>query len=284
MTDSKSSSPTALPAASPPDELALYQLPTGTYTTRAAFAVTGGSFRDKREFAATAVLIHHPKGDLLIDAGFGADVAAHVQMLARVERAPLSPGETAAHQLGHAGYDRSQLLGVLVTHVHWDHVSGLDSLRVPVLINAEERRYGAEDAHGAVWHKVSAGLEIQEYAFDGPEYLGFARSHDVYGDGSVVIAFAGGHTNGSVVVFVTLPSGQRYAFIGDLTWQMDGISRGAQRPWMMRRMADVDPNAVRQGLQNSIALRDVVQIVPAHDIGAYATIPTLPTTWGGDAA
>lgn len=273
-----------LPAASPPEELALFRLPTGTYLTRAALAVTGGSFRDKREFAATVVLVHHPKGDLLIDAGFGADVAAHVEMLPRLERAPLSVGETAAHQLDRAGYDRSRLLGVLVTHVHWDHVSGLDSLRVPVWINAEERRYGADDAHGAVWREVSAGLEVQEYAFDGPEYLGFPKSHDVYGDGSVVIAFAGGHTNGSVVVFVSLPSGQRYAFIGDLTWQMDGIDRGAQRPWMMRRMADVDPGVVRQGLRKSIALRDVMTVVPAHDAGAYATIPELPTTEGGRAA
>ena len=58
--------------------MAIYQLPTGTYETRAAFAVRGGSFRDKRRFAATAILVQHPKGDLLIDAGFGSGVAAHV--------------------------------------------------------------------------------------------------------------------------------------------------------------------------------------------------------------
>ena len=56
--------------------MAVYQLPTGTYQTRAAFAVRGGSFRDKRHFAATAVLVRHPEGDLLIDAGFGSGVAA----------------------------------------------------------------------------------------------------------------------------------------------------------------------------------------------------------------
>ncbi len=37
-----------LPAATPPPGLTVYQLPTGTYETRAAFAVRGGSFRDKR--------------------------------------------------------------------------------------------------------------------------------------------------------------------------------------------------------------------------------------------
>jgi glyoxylase-like metal-dependent hydrolase (beta-lactamase superfamily II) len=268
-----------LPEAAPPAGLALYRLPTGTYTTRAALAVTGGSFRDKRAFAATAVLISHPGGDLLIDAGFGAGVADHVRMLARVERAPYQLGRTAAQQLDAAGYDRSRLRGVLVTHVHWDHVSGLDSLRVPVWINAEEQRYGATDAHGAVFRAVSKGLELHSYDLSGPAYLGFPASFDVYGDGSVVVALAAGHTSGSVVVFVTLPSGDRYGFIGDLTWQLDGITRGAERPWLLRRMADIDAETVRLGLHRSIALSSLMHIVPAHDVDAYASIPPLPMSF-----
>ena len=68
--------------------MALYQLPTGTYETRAAFAFKGGSFRDKRSFAATAILVTHPEGDLLIDAGFGSDIAPHVHAQPWFARAP----------------------------------------------------------------------------------------------------------------------------------------------------------------------------------------------------
>ncbi|GAB2579844.1 MBL fold metallo-hydrolase [Microlunatus antarcticus] len=67
-----------LPDARPPEGAAVYQLPTGTYETRAALAMSGGSFRDKRRFAATAVLVTHPAGDFLVDAGFGEHVADHV--------------------------------------------------------------------------------------------------------------------------------------------------------------------------------------------------------------
>ncbi len=77
---------------------------------------------------------------------------------------------------------------------------------------------------------MSKDHEIHEYGFDDRPYLGFASSYDVHGDGSVVIALAGGHTTGSVIVFVTLPTGKRYAFIGDLTWQIDGIRRRVERP------------------------------------------------------
>lgn len=265
-----------LPEAAPPSDLAIYQLPTGTYETRAAFAVQGGSFRDKRHFAATAILVQHPKGDFLIDAGFGSDVAAHVAAQPRIQRAPYQATKTVSEQLDASGYDRSRLLGVLMTHSHWDHVSGLAELQVPIWTNSGELHYAAENPDGKVFRTVSAGHEIHEYEFNGPPYLGFPASFDVYGDGSVVIALAGGHTTGSVVIFVTVPSGQRYAFIGDLTWQLDGIRRRAERPWLLRKLADSDPKQVRQGLLRVIALADLMQIVPAHDRNAYDGIPRLP--------
>jgi N-acyl homoserine lactone hydrolase len=120
-----------------------------------------------------------------------------------MQRAPHQATKTVSEQLDASGYDRSQLLGVLVTHAHWDHVSGLDELQVPIWMNAGERRYAAEDAGGKVFRAVSVGHEIHEYKINGRPYLGFPSSFDVYGDGSMVIALAGGHTTGSVVVFVT---------------------------------------------------------------------------------
>ena len=265
-----------LPEATPPADMAIYQLPTGTYETRAAFAVRGGSFRDKRQFAATAILVQHPKGDLLIDAGFGSDVAAHVAALPPFQRAPYQAAKTVSQQLDASGYDRTRLLGVLVTHSHWDHVSGLDSLPVPIWLNSAEQRYGAEDRGGKIFRIVSAGHQIREYELNGLPYLGFPSSFDVHGDGTVVVALAGGHTPGSVAVFVTVPSGRRYAFIGDLTWQLDGIRRRVDRPLLLRMLADSDPEQVRQGLLRVIALAGLMHIVPAHDRDAHDGIPHLP--------
>jgi N-acyl homoserine lactone hydrolase len=265
-----------LPPADPPADLAVYQLPTGTYETPAALAVRGGSFRDKRQFAASAILVRHPKGDLLIDAGFGAGVAAHIAMLPRFMRSPHRVGRTARAQLDAGGYDRSRLRGVVLTHSHWDHASGLDGLRdTPIWMNGPERRHASKHWDGKVFRHVSRGHDIHEYGFDDRPYLGFPSSYDVHGDGSTVIVHAGGHTSGSVIVFVTLAAGPRYAFIGDLTWQLDGIRQRVERPWLMGRLADHDPRQVRQDLLRTIALDGLVHIVPAHDLRAYEGIPRL---------
>ncbi|MFD7307194.1 MBL fold metallo-hydrolase [Promicromonospora sp. NPDC059942] len=258
-----------------PAQVEVFQLPTGTYETPAALAFRGGSFRDRRQFAATAALVRHPKGDVLIDAGFGAHAEEHIRTLPAFRRSPHRLGATVSEQLDAAGYDRGRLLGVLLTHSHWDHVSGLDSLDVPVLVTAEELRYAAGSRGDRVFSHVVVGHDVRPYAFDGPPHLGFPASHDLHGDGSVVIVPAPGHTTGSVMVLVTERPDRRFAFVGDLAWQLDGIERGAQRPLLMRLLADSDPARVRRDLARVAALPPDVRIVPAHDARAYAGIPLL---------
>ena len=269
-----------LPEAAPPSDMAIYQLPTGSYLTRASFAFTGGSFRDKRAFAATAVLVTHPEGDFIIDAGFGADIAAHVHAQPWYARSAYRATGTAYEQLEASGYDRGRLRGVLITHSHWDHVSGLDLLRVPIWTNSGELRYAAQARDGSVFRTVSQGHEIHRYEFGSTPYFGFPSSYDVHGDGSVVVALAGGHTTGSVIIFVTMPTGKRYAFIGDVAWQLEGVQRPAERPLMMRKLADVDPSQVREDLLKVASLAGLMQIVPAHDISAYEGIPRLAARAG----
>jgi glyoxylase-like metal-dependent hydrolase (beta-lactamase superfamily II) len=154
-------------------------------------------------------------------------------------------------------------------------VSGLDQLQVPIWTNGGELQYAAEARDGKVFRTVSEGREIHRYGFDSAPYLGFSSSYDVHGDGSVVVALAGGHTTGSVIVFVTLPAGKRYAFIGDVAWQLEGVRRPTERPLLMRKLADVDPGQVREDLLRVASLAGLMQVVPAHDPTAYEGIPRL---------
>ena len=127
--------------------------------------------------------------------------------------------------------------------------------------------------------KLFTGVQYEEYGFEGGPYLGFPKSHDVYGDGSIVVVPAPGHTPGSVIVFVTLQNGTRYAFVGDLVYQMEGITLREERSWLVRKMgADEDAEGNRENLLHMIALKERLPeliIVPAHDMRAFAQMPKL---------
>lgn len=272
----------SLPPAHPPLSMSLSALPTGSMESQAAFAYRGGAFGDVRQFGMTVALIHHPNGDLLIDTGFGRQVDAQFHRLPLLMRGLSSyhKGTPVADQLQAGGYDWQKLAGILLTHAHWDHVGGIPDLPpVPVWLNQRELDFvNSGDERGELLHSLGT-LPYKIYDFDGGPYLGFEHSADVYGDGSIVLVPAPGHTPGSVIIFVTLPSQTRYAFIGDLVWQSEGLDLPAQRPWLSRVLVDSDAVAERETLSRVAGLHarfPDLHFIPAHDLRAYAAIPKYP--------
>lgn len=276
--------PDKLPPASPPESMRVSALPTGTMHSSAMLAFRGGNPLESRDFSMTAVLVQHPRGDLLIDTGFGREVDDQVKLLPLLMQLTTDYDKTspAAEQLISQGYDLKSLAGVVLTHAHWDHVSGLDSLRkTPIFVPTLEQAFIEEGGDNSALAKQLATDQLKSYAFVNKPYLGFAQQFDVWGDGSVVLVPAPGHTPGSVLVFLTLPSGLRLALLGDLVWQLDGINLPAEKPWIARQLIGEDTNAVRSAIAHVAAISKKypqIKLVPAHDAKAMGSLPIYPNT------
>lgn len=280
--DTPPASVTVLPAAEPPAAMRLSVLPTGLMRASTMFAYRGGSPLEPYISGMAAILIQHPDGDLLIDSGFGRDVDAHflttpflMQNLAEYEKAV-----PAREQLDAAGYDLSRLRGILLTHAHWDHVSGVpDFPDTPVWVTREEREFIRSGDPAAALARGFEGIDYRILKFGHGPYLGFADSRDIHGDGSVVAVPVPGHTPGHIAVFVTLPSGTRYVFVGDLVWMREGLTLPAERPLIARMLVDHNPAEVRDGIRHiNILMRTHPKLiaVPAHDQRVLKRIPTYP--------
>jgi glyoxylase-like metal-dependent hydrolase (beta-lactamase superfamily II) len=216
-------------------------------------------------------VVTHPEATFIVDPGVCVDAGnrAVAQLPAFLRPAVRPPGDvvptiTALREsaVGANGIDFA-----LPTHAHWDHVCGLlDLPGLPVHLHRREQDWvmaGPVAPVGGVRDSL-LGRPTVTYDLDGPPVLTFASSHDLFGDGSVVLVDLGGHTPGSVGILLHTNDGW-VLLAGDAawhTWQIEDIRQKSSYPG---GIADVDRSETFRTLHRLHAAKDRVTIVPTHD-------------------
>ena len=106
------------------------------------------------------------------------------------------------------------------------------------------------------------------------EHLGFPRFLDVFGDGSVVLLDASGHTAGSVAVLLTDPASQKsWLMIGDAAFSQAEY-RLAQMCGFMKAIAwDREAIFATYGrIAQFEREQPTVQVIPAHDGDVFKAV------------
>ena len=263
-------------------EVALSVIECGKMKSRQSFVFLGGSWSEDYFSGMAAVLIRHPKATLLFDTGFGANVDEHIKSIPMLMRTLTTYDKetNAASQLQEHGIAPEQIDRIILSHWHWDHVSGAEDFPgVEVMLSKAEEDHIQTLSASELISRMRGRLKLRSFDFTGGAYENFDRSFDMFSDGSLVLVPLPGHTPGSTGLFVNLRSGKRFFFIGDLTWAIEGVRLPAERPWISRKLVDLDDEQVRLSIIKVHQLherRPDLIIVPAHDRRIHDQIANFP--------
>jgi N-acyl homoserine lactone hydrolase len=200
-------------AGAPVDSVRVYALDCGTidFKDMAFFADTGEYDRKPGKLVDVCYLIRHPKGDLLWDLGLGDDLA---------KQAGGTTNEMGIHtQVDHTLVDQLQALQlqpadigyVAFSHFHFDHTGNANLFaKATWIVNRRELAWASSTptpiaVNPTSWSAIKTA-KTQLVDLD----------HDVFGDGTVRILRAPGHTPGHQVLMLTLKKAGTVILSGDL--------------------------------------------------------------------
>lgn len=148
----------------------------------------------------------------------------------RLSRFELGPPDEVAAQLRALGIEPAAVTRVVLSHLHTDHVGGLGAFtHASVLVSRLEWERGTGlggRIRGYLPQHWPPGLEPTLIDFRGPAVGPFRASHDVAGDGRLLLVPAPGHTAGHAALLAR--DGERsWLLAGDLAHTAAELDRVA---------------------------------------------------------
>ena len=218
-------------------------------------------------------LVRHPRaGNILIDAGLHPSVARDPKdNLGRFSgrHYRVEEGKDVVSQLRDRGLDASDIDVVVLTHLHADHASGIEAFpEARFVVSATEWEAATTGSRlrlrGYIRSHFDFAFEFSSVDFDGElidSYGPFGRTFDLFGDGSVRLAYTPGHTAGHTSVILRLPR-RDFVVVGDAAYDWKQFN-GETEPTLM-----ADEHNWRRSLRELQAFRRTYPyalMVPGHD-------------------
>jgi glyoxylase-like metal-dependent hydrolase (beta-lactamase superfamily II) len=239
-------------------------------------------FRSKRiEIPIPAYIVEHPGGGtFLIDTGFHASVAVDAKknlgpILGRLFNSTMGPAEAVPDQMRARGLDPGAVKYVVMTHLHVDHASGVAQFPgATFIVTSREWTAATEEkglTDGYVKRQFDHAFDWRTVDFDGDEvnsFASFGRTLDLFGDGSVRLAFTPGHTLGHMSVILRTKEGE-FLVVADAAYTMRTV-RESVMPYGAH-----DEHEFRRSLkevQRYIEQTPSATISVGHDLEAFRAL------------
>jgi N-acyl homoserine lactone hydrolase len=162
------------------------------------------------DFVNVSYLIVHPRGTLMFDSGSIPD-RAFAGHEGPVTEGVMSASKPLAPQLEAAGYTPADVDYFALSHYHSDHTGNANAFAGATwIVQKAERDFMFNAPEGIVAPDTFAALRTsQTKVLDNEDF-------DVFGDGTVVVMSAPGHTPGHQVLAVKLANAGTVVLGGDL--------------------------------------------------------------------
>ncbi len=245
----------------------------------------GGRWSAAEFPSLSALLIHPSRGALLYDTGyathFDAATRPFPERLYRwITPVQLAPEHTLAQQLARRGIALSDIVRVLISHLHADHVAGLRDLPRArfTALRAEIAQLARLGRLRALTHALLPALlpedfaERLDYADDaplrelGPLWSPFAHGFDLFGDGSLVAVPLPGHSSAQMGLLLRDQHDRPVLLAADACWSARAW-REQRMPSLLARPLMHDWHAYRATLAGLLAVaqrQPDLLIVPSH--------------------
>jgi len=178
--------------------------------------------RSKRvEIPIPTYAVEHPgAGLLLIDTGFHASLAVDPKanmgpILGRVFHPRMGADDALPDQLRARGLDPNRVAVVVMTHLHVDHASGVAQFPDATFVVSGREWHAATEEKGLtggyVRRQFDHAFDWRTLDFEGDDvnsFASFGRTLDLFGDGSVRVAYTPGHTLGHMSVVLRTREGE----------------------------------------------------------------------------
>ena len=140
----------------------------------------------------------------------------------------VSPAQELVPGLSRLGYRPSDFTKVVMTHLHVDHVGGLEAFPADRIWVSKAEWDPVARFPGSLMRPLTAPVprtfRPRTFTFDGPPIHPFPASHQVTSDGTVVALPTPGHSPGHTSYLVRSPKGP-ILLAGDVTYSQDALER-----------------------------------------------------------
>lgn len=251
--------------------------PTGYSVAPEAFVHKKGKLWDLVHMEHAAILVEHPKGNFIIDVGLGSDIDGEIAKAPWLVKLMNYTKTGALKDQPKIKSLSDNLDFIILTHSHWDHVSGaLDFPNIPVYMLPQEIEFAMQSKEGKALHVLAKHIvalkeQIKPISLKDAPYENFSQSLDWFGDGSVVLVSLMGHTPGSLGVFLNLAPDLRYLVIGDAVWSVDAKGQPQAKSLLGELSSDHDRHQARRTrkkIEHLIGHSNEITLVPNHDAKA----------------